>query len=67
MKTVRFTRRLQDGSTFLLGTATQNEQGWRFIPLVSGRHSSRKSHPTMEQCLPRWLGYPDRCDSEERT
>ena len=62
--TYRFTRRLADGSTFVLGHAVRNEAGWRFLPNVSGRSPSRKAHKTMEKCLPRWVGYPDHCESE---
>lgn len=64
MPNYRFVRRLADGSTFRLGTAIQHPNGWRFIPNVVGRRSSRKAHPTMEGCLPRWINYPDGCESE---
>jgi hypothetical protein len=63
MTNYRFVRRLNDGSTYHLGTAVQSNLGWRFIPNVSSHRSSRKFHPTMAKCLPRWVGYPDRCDS----
>jgi hypothetical protein len=63
MKSYNFVRRLGDGSTYRLGTACQYADGWRFISNVSSHKSSRKFHPTMERCLPRWLGYPDRCES----
>jgi len=66
MTNYRFIRRLAGNGgrdTYHLGTAVHTEQGWRFIPNVSGRKSSRKFHPTMEKCLPRWVGYPDRCES----
>ena len=62
--TYRFTRKLNDGSVFILGHAVQNEAGWRFIPANAARKPSRKAHKTMRQCLPRWLGYPDACESE---
>jgi len=68
--TYRFTRRLNDGSAFILGHAVQYEPsvlgdpgGWRFFPNVSGRKPSLKRHATMEKCLPRWVGYPDHCES----
>jgi len=54
--TYRFTRRLKDGSTFILGHAVQSEAGWRFIPNVASNSPSRKAHPTMQKCIPRWLG-----------
>ena len=59
-----FNRRLADGTIFRLGTAVERPEGWRFIPNIAHRHSSRKSHATMEKCLPRWIGYPDSCQSE---
>jgi hypothetical protein len=65
MTTYRFIRKLNDGSRYILGHATQNENGWRFIPNVFGKSPSRKSHPTMRRCLPHWVGYPDHCESEE--
>jgi len=64
MNVIRFNRRLPDGSTFRLGAAVQNEAGWRFIPNVAAHRSSRKAHATMERCIPRWVGYPDRCETE---
>jgi hypothetical protein len=39
--------------------------GWRFFPSVAGRQPSKKSYPTLEACLPRWIGYPDRNCSQE--
>lgn len=59
----RFERVLPDGSTYHLGTAVEYNDGWRFISNVSAHRSSRKYHATMEKCLPRWIGYPDRCQS----
>lgn len=63
MRAFTFNRRLTDGSLYRLGTAVEYEDGWRFIPNVSSHKSSRKHHRTMQKCLPRWLGYPDRCES----
>jgi hypothetical protein len=60
----RFFRRLNDDSTYKLGTAVQYPQGWRFLSNVSSHKGSRKFHSTMEKCVPRWVGYPDRCESE---
>lgn len=67
MNNVRFIRDLTDGSTYQLGTAVYypNGPGWRFISNVSSHKSSRKFHATMEKCVPRWTGYPDKCRSEE--
>ena len=56
MKTYRIERNLASGSVFILGFAYETERGWRFIPNVSGRISSRHPHPTLKACLPRWLG-----------
>jgi len=61
---VSFYWRPLGGQRFLVGTAERRPRGWRFIPNVSGRMSSRKFHPSLEKCLPRWVGYPDRCESE---
>ena len=64
MNTVKVSRRLPSGSVYLLGTAAKNAAGWRFIPTVCGRRPSSKAHDTWEECLPRWVGYPDRCETE---
>lgn len=64
MKTVRFNRRLNDGSLYLFGAAVEHPEGWRFIPNVASHKSSRKFHATMERCVPRWVGYPDHCETE---
>ncbi len=63
MKNINFYRPLPDGTEYKLGTAVEHANGWRFIPNVSRRMASRKFHPTWERCLPRWVGYPDRCTS----
>jgi hypothetical protein len=63
MTNYSFIRRLTDGSTYRLGTACHYADGWRFISNVASHKSSRKFHPAMERCLPRWLGYPDSCES----
>ena len=60
---MKFFRRLSDGSTYLLGVATEQRDGWRFISNVSAHKSSRKWHPTMERCIPRWVGYPSKCET----
>ena len=65
MANYRFIRDLPGGSGYHLGTAVQYPDGWRFLSNVSSHKSSRKYHATMEKCLPRWLGYPDKCRSEE--
>lgn len=69
MTTIAFFRRFhgtneKPGYTFgYLGCAVQLAEGWKFIPLVSGKSTSRKFHATWEKCLPRWVGYPDSCES----
>jgi hypothetical protein len=65
-KVIRVHRRLADGRvTFILGDAVRYyPDGWRFVPNVSGRSISRKYWATWEACLPRWVGYPDRCETE---
>jgi len=62
-------RTLADGSTYCLGTAIYYSSygGWRFLPNVSGHSISRKFWPTWEACLPRWVGYPDRCQTRPVT
>ena len=64
MRTIHLVRRLPNGSTFRFGTATQTENGWRFIPNLASRKSSRKFHPTLEKCIPRWAA---KADHEEVT
>lgn len=61
---VKFMRDLPKGAAYRLGTAVNYGTGWRFISNVSSHRSSRKFHPTMEKCIPRWVGYPDRCRTE---
>ena len=62
---VIFERRFPSGAVGRLGVAvySEHENGWRFRPAVSSRKPSRKAHPTMEGCLPRWVGYPHHCES----
>lgn len=49
----------------LLGTAHRDPLwGWRFFPYAHNRRQSRRWHPTMEGCLPRWVGYPDSVEIE---
>jgi len=61
---IKFTRTLADGTVFILGYAAESGAGWRFIPHRADRRPSRKAHDTWEQCIPRWVGYPDQCESE---
>ena len=58
---IRVFRQLQGASLGVLGDAVRCPDGWHFIPNVSGRRPSRKGWATWEACLPRWVGYPDRC------
>lgn len=64
MTNYSFFRDLPGGERYRLGTAVQYKDGWRFVSNVTSHKSSRKMHATMEKCLPRWVGYPDRCSSE---
>ena len=65
MKTIRFYRALAgDERGPYLGAAVLKPRGWRFIPGVSGRKTSRRVWPTWEACVPRWVGYPDKCMSD---
>lgn len=65
MKTVIVERAFADGSRGLLGRAHMKPGGWRFYPNVSGRQSSTKAWPTWQECLPRWVGYPNKCETRE--
>jgi hypothetical protein len=57
-------RRLADGTVARLGTVHRVAiNGYRFVSNVAGHGNSRKGHPTFEACLPRWVGYPDRCET----
>lgn len=63
-----FQRRPMGGKPYKLGEAIfYPTSGWRFVPevrfLLNGRRISRKFWPTMESCIPRWVGYPDGCES----
>jgi hypothetical protein len=63
----RFNRSEADSDRYLVGVATYFAgQGWRFNPRVSGRKPSRRFYLTWEECVPRWVGYPDRCETETR-
>jgi hypothetical protein len=73
-KTVKFVRsRSGDwGKAFeekpILGFAHYTcGQGWKFRPNNAAHKPSRKFHPTLEACLPRWmkLYYPDGSESRE--
>lgn len=63
MSIYRITRTLADGSRYILGFAVKNEQGWWFNPNNASHKPSRKAHPTMKACLPRWVR--NYYDSEE--
>ena len=60
-----FLRRVpgSDQKLVLGGAMLVRDAGWRFIPNVSSRKPSRRFYPTWEACLPRWIGYPDYCES----
>lgn len=61
---VEYVRRPAGGGTpFVLGSATRTNKGWTFHPNVAGRKPSRFPHASLEKCLPRWIGYPDYCES----
>lgn len=62
MTSYRILRRLTDGSSYRLGVAVESKDGWRFISNVTSHKGSRKFHATMKKCLPRWVGYPGRCE-----
>jgi hypothetical protein len=58
-------RRFTDtgSETFRIGTVSWVGDGYRFTSNVASHGNSRKSHPTFEACLPRWVGYPDSCET----
>lgn len=63
--TLRFWRTVNGGERgSILGHARLFSRGWKFYPSVASHKPSRKHHRTLEKCLPRWVGYPDSCESE---
>ena len=42
------------GTALLVGCCSHGRDGWRFIPHVSGRKTSRRAWPTAGACIPRW-------------
>lgn len=56
-------RTLGTGEVLRLGTVTWVGNGYRFIPNVSGRKPSRKTFGSIAAALPRWVGYPNRCET----
>lgn len=62
-KFVAVERRFADGTVGRLGTVRKSEDGYHFTPAVSGRKPSRKAHPTLKDCLPSWVGYPNSCET----
>jgi hypothetical protein len=68
LKTVRVFRTLAGkGRVGLLGTAVRASDGWRFVPNVFGHSRSRRAWHSWEACLPRWVGYPNACETEAVT
>lgn len=61
-----FRRLTETGQVYVLGVTRLCRDGWRFTPNVSSRGSSRKGHPTWEASFPRWVGYPNRCETTRR-
>lgn len=47
----------------VIGVVRRHPDGWRFLPMVSGRRPSRRSFPTWEKALPRWTGGLDSTES----
>lgn len=50
-----------------LGTVTRVGYGggYRFTSNVASHGNSRKLHKTFAQACPRWVGYPDGCETRE--
>lgn len=51
----RIYRPLAGGGRVILGHAVEYDQGWKFIPANAVNKPSRKFHPTVSRCLPRWV------------
>jgi hypothetical protein len=52
------TKRDADGKPVMIGVlghVVEKREGFRFIPMVSGRVSSRKSWPDAAACIPSWV------------
>ena len=66
-RTIDFYRRFPNGDASRLGHASYRpDLGWKFFPANARNKPSRKFWETMDGCLPRWLHYPDGCESRER-
>jgi hypothetical protein len=53
-----------DGKVYEIGRACRDLHGWRFYPVTTAHGPSRKHWESWEACLPRWVGYPNRCETE---
>lgn len=67
MVSVSFFRLLAGKQEYRLGTAVESLHGWRFLSNTSSHGNSRKFHPTLEKCIPHWVGYPNKCVSRSKT
>lgn len=56
-------RTLGSGDVLRLGTVRWVGDGYRFFPNVAGRKPSRKTFGSIAASLPRWVGYPCRCET----
>jgi hypothetical protein len=45
---------LKHPNGYILGSAVLKDDGWRFFPNISGKHTSRRGYPTADDCLPQW-------------
>lgn len=61
-----FRRFIDDDSIQILGWTKLHRDGWRFLPNVTSRKGSRKGHATWEASLPRWVNYPNGCETSRR-
>lgn len=48
-----------------IGTVRYDGEGYRFTSNVASHGNSRKSHPTFDACMPRWVHYPNGCETRE--
>lgn len=63
-KKIKVSRNLNDGSRLCIGMVSLFNKGWKFNPYIFGRNRSTKFHETWEKAIPKWVGYPNSCETE---
>jgi hypothetical protein len=61
---VRVQRRFPDGRLYEVGLCQRLASGWKFFPKTTAHAPSRKTWPTWEACIPRWVGHPLKTEIE---